>query len=68
MLTAIQNSGGDVVRHSLSAEQIAALEVSLGSTPCASPGPSSWGEEAVEASQARLTVDPTTPDPRLLSR
>jgi uncharacterized membrane protein len=63
MLTAVQASGGDAIRHCLSAEQIAALEMSLSSTPCASPGPSSRGEEAVEASQSKLTIDPTPRNP-----
>jgi uncharacterized membrane protein len=67
MLTAIQDSGGDVVRHSLSAEQVAALEISLQSTPRASSGPSSRGEAIVEATQASLTSEPTPSDRGLAS-
>jgi len=56
MLTAIEHSGGNVLRQPLTEDQAAALESSLGSTPRASPGPSSRGEEAIEASQARQTA------------
>jgi uncharacterized membrane protein len=50
MLTAIGDTDGDVLRQSLTADQVAALETSLGSTPLASPGPSVEGEESVETS------------------
>lgn len=48
MLTAIGDADGEVVRQSLTADQVAALEASLGSTPLASPGPSVEGEESIE--------------------
>jgi uncharacterized membrane protein len=50
MLTAIGDADGEVVRQSLTADQVAALEASLGSTPLASPGPSVEGEESIETS------------------
>jgi uncharacterized membrane protein len=50
MLSALGDARGDVVRQSLTADQVAALEASLGSTPLASPGPSVEGEESVETS------------------
>ena len=51
MLAAIGDSGGDVIRQSLTAEQAAAVQASLSEAPAASPGPSIEGEVAVEASE-----------------
>ncbi|HEY2436378.1 MAG TPA: DUF1269 domain-containing protein, partial [Solirubrobacteraceae bacterium] len=51
MLTALGDSGGDVIREALTADQTAALEASLSATPPASRGPSTKGEEAIEASE-----------------
>ena len=51
MLTALGDSGGDVIRQTLTADQAAALEASLSGTPPASRGPSKKGEEAIEASE-----------------
>jgi uncharacterized membrane protein len=51
MLTALGEHGGDVIRETLTDEQVAALEASLSGTPAASRGPSWKGEEAVEASE-----------------
>ena len=51
MLTALGDSGGDVIRQTLTADQAAALEASLSGTPPASRGPSKEGEEAIEASE-----------------
>ena len=52
MLAAIADRGGEVVRHTYTADQAAALEASLSDTPPASLGPSAQGEQAVEASEA----------------
>jgi uncharacterized membrane protein len=52
MLAAIAGSGGEVVRQTLTADQAAALQASLTTTPAASPGPSVEGEQAIEASEA----------------
>ena len=51
MLTALGDSGGDVIRETLKADEVAALEASLKGTPSASPGPSLKGEEAIEAAE-----------------
>jgi uncharacterized membrane protein len=49
MLIAL-GDGGDVVRRSLTADEVSALESSLAQTPAASPGPSEEGEAAFEES------------------
>jgi uncharacterized membrane protein len=51
MLAAIGDSGGEVIRQSLTDDQVAAVQASLSATPTASPGPSQQGEVAVEASE-----------------
>jgi uncharacterized membrane protein len=51
MVAAIGDSGGDVVRQPLTAEQSEALQAALSDSPTASLGPSEAGEEAVEASE-----------------
>jgi uncharacterized membrane protein len=51
MLAAIGDDGGEVIRHTLTVEQVAALEASLADAPTGSPGPSRRGEQAVEASE-----------------
>jgi uncharacterized membrane protein len=51
MLTALGDRGGDVIRETLTDEQVAALDASLSGTPSASRGPSRKGEEAAEASE-----------------
>jgi uncharacterized membrane protein len=51
MLTAIGESGGEVVRGTLTADQAAALQASISATPPASPGPSKTGEASREASE-----------------
>jgi uncharacterized membrane protein len=51
MLTAIGDRGGEVIRQTLTADQAAALQASLSSTPAASLGPSEEGEQAVEAAE-----------------
>jgi uncharacterized membrane protein len=51
MLAALADSGGDVIRQTLTAEQGVALEASLRDRPVGSPGPSRQGEEAVEAAE-----------------
>jgi uncharacterized membrane protein len=51
MLAAIGDSGGEVIRQSLTAAQAAAIQASLSASPPASRGPSIEGEEAVEASE-----------------
>jgi uncharacterized membrane protein len=53
MLTAIGDSGGEVIRQTLTAEQSAALQMSLSATPAAARRPSRAGEQAVEASEPR---------------
>jgi uncharacterized membrane protein len=53
MLAAIGDSGGELIRRTLTADQVAALQASLSATPAASRGPSQRGEEAVEASEPR---------------
>jgi uncharacterized membrane protein len=52
MLTAIGDSGGEVIRETLTADQAAALQASLSATPAASLGPSEEGEQAIEASES----------------
>jgi uncharacterized membrane protein len=51
MLSALGDCGGDVIRRTLTADEAAALEGSLSSTPPASRGPSTLGEEAIEVSE-----------------
>ncbi|HWF50485.1 MAG TPA: DUF1269 domain-containing protein [Solirubrobacteraceae bacterium] len=51
MLAAIADSGGEVIRQTLTVEQAAALEASLVDAPEGSSGPSRRGEQAVEASE-----------------
>jgi uncharacterized membrane protein len=55
MLTAIGDSGGEVIRQTLTADQAAALQASLSATPAASLGPSEEGEQAIEASEPGKT-------------
>jgi uncharacterized membrane protein len=55
MLAAIGEGRGVLTRRSLTADQAAALQASVGSTPIASPGPSKAGEVAVEASESETT-------------
>jgi hypothetical protein len=50
MLSAIGEIHGNITRVSLTAAEIGSLETSLRSTPLASPGPSTQGEEASEVS------------------
>jgi uncharacterized membrane protein len=52
MLTAIGEHQGEVLRQTLTPEQAAALEASIGSAPAASRGPSEAGEQAVEAAES----------------
>jgi uncharacterized membrane protein len=52
MVAAIGDTGGDVVRQPLTAEQSRALQAALSDSPTASLGPSEAGEEAVEASES----------------
>jgi uncharacterized membrane protein len=49
MVAALGDSGGDVLRQTLTADETAALQASLSSAPAASRGPSILGEEAIEA-------------------
>jgi uncharacterized membrane protein len=49
MLTAIGATDANVIRQSLTADDVGSLEASLRSTPLASPGPSAEGEEAFDA-------------------
>ena len=51
MLAAIGDGGGEVIRRTLTADQVATVQASLSATPDASPGPSQEGEVAVEASE-----------------
>lgn len=51
MLAAMRDGGGEIIRRSLTADQVAALDASLGSTPEAADRPSAEGEEAREASE-----------------
>jgi uncharacterized membrane protein len=51
MLSAIGGSGGEVVRQTLTADQAAALQASLSTTPAASSGPSEEGEQAIEPAE-----------------
>jgi uncharacterized membrane protein len=43
---------GDVLRRSLTADEVSALEASLAQTPAASPGPTEEGEAAAEGSDS----------------
>jgi uncharacterized membrane protein len=52
MLAALADSGGEVTRRTLDADQSSRLERELKATPTASPGPSREGEEAGPASAA----------------
>jgi len=51
MLAALGDSDGEVTRRTLTADQVAALQASLSSTPAASRGPSRQGEQAIEQSE-----------------
>lgn len=51
MVAAIGGSGGELIRRTLTADEVAALQASLSATPPASPGPSQLGEQAVEESE-----------------
>ena len=51
MLAAVGDSGGELTRQTLTADQVAALQASLSSTPATSRGPSAQGEQAIEASE-----------------
>ncbi|HWF74387.1 MAG TPA: DUF1269 domain-containing protein [Solirubrobacteraceae bacterium] len=51
MLSALGDSGGEVIRQSLTPEQAAALAASLEDAPAESSGPSTQGEQAVEATE-----------------
>lgn len=51
MVAAIGETGGQLMRRALTAEEAGALKASLGAAPDASPGPSREGEEASEASE-----------------
>jgi uncharacterized membrane protein len=51
MLIALGESGGELIRHTLSADQAAALRASLSATPDAADRPSPAGEQAREASE-----------------
>jgi len=53
MLAAVGDSDGEVIRQTLTADQVAALQASLSSTPAASRGPSGQGEQAIEASEPK---------------
>jgi uncharacterized membrane protein len=53
MVAAIGDSGGELIRHTLTADEVAAVQASLRATPAASRGPSQRGEVAVEASEPR---------------
>jgi uncharacterized membrane protein len=50
MLAAIGDTEAEVTRQALTADQVAALQATLNTTPAASPGPSRQGEQAIEAS------------------
>lgn len=52
MIKVIGESSGQVIRRTLTPEEAAAIQASLGASPTASPGPSPRGEEAVEESEA----------------
>jgi uncharacterized membrane protein len=52
MLAAIAERGGEVVRHTFTADEAAVLQASLSEAPAASLGPTVQGEQAVEASEA----------------
>jgi uncharacterized membrane protein len=52
MLAAVADSGGEVSRHTFTADDAAAVQASLSAAPRASAGPSVEGEQAVEASEA----------------
>jgi hypothetical protein len=52
LVSATAEQGARVMRRALTAEEAAAVEASLDGFPCASPGPSTQGEEAEEASEA----------------
>jgi uncharacterized membrane protein len=52
MLAAI-GDGADVLRRSLTPDEVAALESSLGGTPAASPGPTEEGEVASEEPESQ---------------
>jgi len=52
MIAAVGDAGGQLTRKALTPEEAAAVQASLSASPAASAGPSSKGEEAVEASEA----------------
>jgi hypothetical protein len=51
MLAAL-GGGGDVLRRSLTPDEVSALQSSLAQTPAASPGPTEEGEAAFEESES----------------
>jgi uncharacterized membrane protein len=53
MLPAVGDSGAEVIRQTLTADQSAALQASLSSTPAASLGPSREGRAGRRGSRAR---------------
>lgn len=52
MLAAIGESSAQLIRRTLRPDEASALQASLSAAPAASPGPSTEGEEAIEASEA----------------
>lgn len=52
MIAAIGDTSAQVIRKSLTPDEVESVEASLSATPAASPGPSKAGEEAVEESEA----------------
>lgn len=52
LLAAVGEDSAQVTRRTLSSDEAAALHASLSASPDASPGPSTRGEKAVEASEA----------------
>jgi uncharacterized membrane protein len=50
MLAAVGDSDAPLIRKTLTPEDVAAVEASLSSSPAASPGPSTQGEEAIDES------------------
>jgi uncharacterized membrane protein len=52
MIAAIGETTGQVIRRTVTPEEAAVVQASLGASPTASPGPSPKGEEAVEESEA----------------
>jgi uncharacterized membrane protein len=52
MVGAIGEKSAQVIRKTLTADELASVQSSLSDSPAASPGPSKEGEEAAEASEA----------------